>query len=103
MLGVRDRMLIAASQLLTAFPALLNDIPGLHINNRFVKAVCYNPFVRITEGTGGTGFSHVVAYLANIERILQNIYDTFLVKLLPGLGLITVIIQPSGDIVDVRS
>lgn len=96
-------MLIALHQLLTVFPALLDYIPGIHVNDRLMEAVTDDPFLGIPQGTGSTGFPHVVANLTDVEGILQNIDHTFLVKMITGLRLVSMVIQISGDVVDVAA
>ena len=79
-LRVGDRMLIALHDLLAALPALLDDVPGILIDNRGMVAVTDDPFLGIPQGTGGTGFPHVITYLADVKWILQYVDHTFLIK-----------------------
>ena len=68
-----------------------------------MKTVHYDPFVWITQGTGITGFSHVITYLTNIEGILKNIDNGFLSEFSAVFGLISMFIQPAGNIVNITS
>ena len=103
MLRVRDRMLIALHQLLAVFPTLLDYVPGIHVNDRLMVAVTDDPFLGIPQGTGGTGFPHVITYLADVKRILQYVDHTFLIKTLASLCLVSMVIQISGDVIDVTA
>ena len=96
-------MLIALHQLLAVFPTLLDYVPGIHVNDRLMVAVTDDPFLGIPQGTGGTGFPHVITYLADVKWILQYVDHTFLIKTLASLCLVSMVIQISGDVVDVAA
>lgn len=102
-LRVGDRMLIALHDLLAALPALLDDVPGILIDNRGMVAVTDDPFLGIPQGTGGTGFPHVITNLADVKWILQYVDHTFLIKTLASLCLVSMVIQISGDVIDVTA
>ena len=96
-------MLIALHDLLAALPALLDDVPGILIDNRGMVAVTDDPFLGIPQGTGGTGFPHVITYFADVKWILQYVDHTFLIKTLASLCLVSMVIQISGDVIDVTA